>query len=134
MPRDQVVLVLLVEDEEVLRRMTSRTLRRLGHEVTEAQDGQDALDILGPEPDVFDLILTDLTMPRMGGAELVRRVRDLGLRLPFIVASGFADTPEGRAFDRTDGVTFLPKPFTRNELSRAIADAMHDPRGAEEAS
>lgn len=129
-----VLHVLLVDDEEVLRRMTSRTLRRLGHEVTEAHDGREALNLLREDPDLFDLVLTDLTMPRMGGAELVRRVRELGFGLPFIVASGFADTPEGRALDRTDGVTFLSKPFTRSELSRATREATPGPRGAEEAS
>lgn len=118
-----VIHLLVVDDEEVLRKMTARTLRRLGHEATESRDGAEALEAVTAEPDAFDVVLTDLTMPVMGGAELIRRLKDVRPELPVVLASGFADTPEGRALDSSDGIVFLPKPFTRRELARAVEEA-----------
>ncbi len=121
---ERVIHVLVVDDEEVLRRMTARTLRRLGHETTESGHGAEALEAVAADPETFDVVLTDLTMPVMGGGELIRRLKELRPGLPVVLASGFADTPEGRALDTTDGVVFLPKPFTRRELAAALEEAL----------
>lgn len=125
---ERVIHVLVVDDEDVLRRMTARTLRRLGHETTESGHGAEALEAVTADPEAFDVVLTDLTMPVMGGGELIRRLKELRPELPVVLASGFADTPEGRALDTTDGVVFLPKPFTRRELAGALEEALR--RGA----
>ncbi|MEX2471972.1 MAG: ATP-binding protein [Gemmatimonadota bacterium] len=121
---ERVIHVLVVDDEEVLRRMTARTLRRLGHETTESRHGAEALEAVTADPEAFDVVLTDLTMPVMGGAELIRRLKEVRPGLPVVLASGFADTPEGRALDSSDRVVFLPKPFTRRELAHALDEAL----------
>ncbi len=112
--------VLLVDDEPVLLRMTAKILRRLGHDVTSAPNGALALHALTSTSEEFDLVITDLTMPLMGGAELIRRIREIRPDLPVILTSGFADTPEGRSIGSAEGVSFLAKPFTRQELTQAV--------------
>ncbi|MCA1791271.1 MAG: response regulator [Thioalkalivibrio sp.] len=112
--------ILLVDDEPVLLQMTEKILRRLGHDVTAAPNGAAALDVLASAAEAIDLVITDLTMPTMGGAELIRRIRQTRPDLPVILTSGFADTPEGRSLGSAEGVSFLAKPFTHQELAQAV--------------
>ncbi|NJD67638.1 MAG: response regulator [candidate division NC10 bacterium] len=78
--------VLLVDDEPDIRRLLSRHLRRLGYTVGEAADGEEALALVPREgPDV---VITDMAMPRLGGLELIERLRDLAHDLPVIVLTG----------------------------------------------
>ena len=106
--------VLVVEDEAAIRGVVRATLRRAGYVVLEASDGQDALERIAVRRP--DLVLTDVLMPRMGGLALAR---ELGARFPDVrvaFMSGYAaDFGEGSsAVERL--ATFLPKPFTGEEL------------------
>jgi two-component system cell cycle sensor histidine kinase/response regulator CckA len=115
--------VLVVEDQEELRLLLRALLEDLGHDVLEASGPLEALDLLQQQPRV-DLLLTDLLMPRMNGVELVARVRALGLPrvLPVLYVSGWADERLMSQLD--DHETFLQKPFTQEELARALDIAM----------
>jgi signal transduction histidine kinase/CheY-like chemotaxis protein len=111
--------VLVVEDEVAIRGVIRATLRRAGYVVLEATDGQDALmRILARQP---DLVLTDILMPRMGGIALARElaIRHPGVRVAFM--SGYAaDFGEGTGAAEAFA-TFLPKPFTGEELRAFVA-------------
>jgi CheY-like chemotaxis protein len=111
--------ILLVEDEEMVRVVTAEMLSRGGYAVVTANDGEDALRVLDEETQPFDLLFTDLMMPRMTGTELAAQLRARGHDLPVIYSSGYPrdvlldDQPDDRTI-------VLSKPFTGEELSSAV--------------
>ncbi len=120
-------VVLVVEDEDAIRRMVSRVLRKVGFEVTEARDGQEALET-ARRMARLDVVVTDVVMPVMGGPQLVTQLRAErpGVRVVFM---------SGHTFDRLDisGLdacveTFLAKPFAPDQLQSAVEQAMGDRR------
>jgi CheY-like chemotaxis protein len=112
--------ILLVEDEEVVRLVTSLLLQGKGYAVSTACDGREALDLLQAQPRP-DLILLDLWMPRMNGWQFrEQQVRDPALAaIPVLVVSAVADTAEQVA--SLGGVGFLQKPVAVDELFAAVA-------------
>ena len=107
--------ILAVDDDPIVLLNTAATLSDMGHQVLQADSGPAALDVLAREP--IDLLLTDYTMPRMTGAELIDKAREVRPDLKAILASGFASIPEGKVLD----VPRLAKPFSDVELAGAIA-------------
>ena len=114
-PAPKALRILAVDDDAIILLNTATILSDMGHEVLEAHSGKSALDILAHED--VDLMITDFAMPRMSGAELLDTARREYPDLKVIVASGYADLPEGVALD----VPRLAKPFTERELANAIA-------------
>lgn len=88
--------ILLVDDEDTIREGVARLLAALGHRVTEAPGGLEALERLREGLDT-DLVILDLNMPRMDGSETLQRLRDLRTGLPALLATGYAD-------DRVPGI------------------------------
>ena len=110
--------ILLVDDEEVVRSATTAMLRDMGHSVTEATGGSDALDRLstGLRPDV---LITDFKMPRMSGAELADHVRRKWPALPLLIVTGYiGDDNEVR------GMPVLAKPFRQADLAAAVINVV----------
>lgn len=114
-PRTGKRRILLVDDEDLVRRSYGRLLKRMGHEVDGVSSGEAALARLLPEPDSYDLVILDLSMPGMGGAETLARLRDAKFDRPVLILSGYAEAkmPAG-----SDGL--LTKPATRADLDAAI--------------
>ena len=117
-------MVLLVDDEEGVRRVARAALERLGYTVREARDGAAARDRAGKGPEPHAAVL-DLTMPGTGGYELARELRDLYPALPIVLMSGF-DRDEVMAVgdEAVRDYVFLAKPFTRAELAEAVEEAV----------
>jgi PAS domain S-box-containing protein len=113
--RGRALRILAVDDDPIVLLNTAATLADMGHEVLQADSGPAALDVLASEP--VDLLLTDYTMPKMTGAELIERARQTLPDLKVIIASGFASVPEGKVL----GVPRLAKPFSDRDLAGAIA-------------
>jgi PAS domain S-box-containing protein len=113
--------ILVVEDDPSVRGWTVESLRTAGYHVVEASDGEGALAIVARvRPDA---LVTDVVMPRLGGPELARRLRETRPDLPVLLVSGYAPGAESRFVDRA---AFLQKPFTRAKLLdtlRRILDA-----------
>ena len=126
--------VLHAEDEATNRLMVRVLLQREGLRVLEACDGQEALDLLARER--VDLVLMDIQMPRMDGLEAVGRIRsgqagDVARSLPVLAVTAYA-TEEDRGRIMAAGMTgFLGKPFDRDELLRAVRDALGSKRVAD---
>ena len=110
--------ILLVEDEDMVRSVTSAALIRCGYQVLEAQDGNEALRILAQHQGPLDMVLTDVVMPGMGGEELVRHLLAERPDLQVLFMSGYLR--EARLRDRP----FLPKPFTPEILSRKVRQTL----------
>ena len=122
--------ILLAEDAPELRRFAADVLTRAGYQVTEAIDGVDALQRATSLGRAWDLLFTDVVMPRMTGLELARRMRAAAPGLRVLYCSGY--TGIGEAAD-TIGVTghFLQKPFTADELLRAVQLALDEGKAPE---
>jgi PAS domain S-box-containing protein len=117
--------LILVDDHEVVRRTTAAMLVDLGHTVTEAADAHEVLELLESDPARCDMLVSDYAMPVLSGAELIRRARQLRPQLPAVLITGYADTQT--LTPRADDVLILPKPFTAEEISRALGAAMSSP-------
>jgi signal transduction histidine kinase/ActR/RegA family two-component response regulator len=113
--------ILLVDDEDLVRRGTAEMLRDLGHRVVEAEGGAEALVTLTVQSDV-ELVVTDYKMPRMDGAELARRVRATHPGMPILLISGYTG-----AADPIEGLPRLNKPFGLAELADALRRATEQP-------
>jgi CheY-like chemotaxis protein len=110
--------ILLVDDHEEVRGTTAAVLEELGHCVTEAANGAQALAALKNGADGWDLLISDYAMPELSGTDLVQRLREVHPGLPCLIITGYAD---GEAVGgRPDDVMVLSKPFTPGRLSEAI--------------
>jgi two-component system, cell cycle sensor histidine kinase and response regulator CckA len=104
--------VLVVDDLPDLRRTIARVLRRHGWRVVEAVNGAEALAILEGGEESFSLVISDLTMPVLGGLELYRELRSRGLEIPFAVMSGLAELGEVASNEEEASLPFISKPWT----------------------
>ena len=115
--------VLVVEDEEVVRGLVRQMLAGEGYEVLVAQDGEEAIELAGRS--TIDVLLTDLTMPKVGGREVAERLRESQPGLRVIYMSGYAeDLPTGALPPAT---SFLGKPFTFSELTETVHSLLAAP-------
>ncbi|VVM47377.1 PAS domain-containing sensor histidine kinase [Pseudomonas fluorescens] len=111
--------VLVVDDDSLVLTSTSLLLEDLGHRVVSATSGAQALALFD-QGEVIDLMITDMAMPKMSGAQLAHAVRVLKPDLPIILATGYAERLEGFAAQ----LPRLPKPFTQMNLVTIIAQSM----------
>ena len=114
--------ILIVEDTASMRKIEIKLLKSIGLEnILEAEDGTAAVEIL-EEHDDIDLILSDWNMPNMGGYELLLWVRnsDKYADIPFIMATAQADKPQANKAQEAGVSSFIPKPFTAEELEKSI--------------
>lgn len=119
--------ILLVEDQPAVRASTRRMLEALGHSVEEAVNGKDVLVRYEHRIDDFDLLVSDVVMPEMGGSELAQYLSERSPRLKILLISGYSETSIRDASVLQKSAHFLPKPFDRRALAEAIASMYGDP-------
>jgi two-component system cell cycle sensor histidine kinase/response regulator CckA len=117
--------ILLVDDEQSVRAIVLKILRRAHYNVLEAEDGETALRIAEAHPGKIDLVITDMFMPGLRGREVVERLAPTrpGLRALFI--SGYADQDARTGVP--GGANFLNKPFSGQELASAVEKVLKGP-------
>jgi DNA-binding NtrC family response regulator len=122
-PLWQGASVLVVDDEAPIRRIVRRTLQLQAFKVEEAEDGESALILVQAREDPFDLVLTDLKMPRIDGRQLAEVI---SLYRPSVAVVCMSADPAGVALiDGSDtSVPLLQKPFTAPELCDAVRDTL----------
>jgi two-component system cell cycle sensor histidine kinase/response regulator CckA len=114
-------LILVVDDEEAVLRMTTLVLESFGYRVLAADSGAAALTLFTAHRERIKLVFTDMTMPGMDGAALIRKVREIDPRARIIAASGLG----AHEAAKVAGVTrFLPKPYTADTVLKAVTDAV----------
>jgi CheY-like chemotaxis protein len=121
LPPLRPLLILVVDDEELVRQGTAEMLRDLGHRVIEAEGGAEALVTLATRPEI-DAVVTDYKMPRMDGGELARQIRTRSADMPILLISGYTG-----AADPIDGMPRLNKPFGLAELAEGLRRAVDPP-------
>jgi two-component system, cell cycle sensor histidine kinase and response regulator CckA len=116
--------ILLVDDEPALSRVMSQYLRRLGYDVVECGSGTEAWAVFEAEPESFDLVVSDMTLPDIPGPELLARMTSRNPALAVIAASGYpvdhAALPEGLLQE----AAVLQKPFTPTMLAETVAQML----------
>ena len=116
--------VLLVEDEDPVRKFGARALRNKGYKVIEAESGEAALELIRNAAEKIDLLITDVVMPRLDGPGLVREVREIRSDIKVIFISGYAEDAFRRRLDSESDIDFLSKPFSLKQLATKVKDVM----------
>lgn len=117
--------VLLAEDEPAVRAMTRRLLEGMGCSVVDAANGEEALRVFAVVPHAFDVLVTDLVMPMMGGKDLAQAVTRTRPDLPVVFISGYVDEADARR-DLKGSRYFLQKPFKKDDLAGVLAQVSKD--------
>jgi CheY-like chemotaxis protein len=110
--------ILVVDDEPRLAQSLARMLEAQGHETTIAADGLEAWGLFEHQRDAWDMLITDISMPRLDGVSLAQRVRETGSDIRVLFISGHGERPD---VDALSPASFLAKPFRRSALLEAIA-------------
>jgi len=117
--------ILVVEDEDTVRRLTVRILESLGYRVLEARHGGEALLICERHKERIHLVLSDVVMPHIGGPDLVKRLREIRSDFRVLFMSGFTDTPFVEQEPDGQKAPLIFKPFTQEALANRIRSILN---------
>lgn len=118
--------ILFVDDEEPIVFMAHQVLERLGYQVTPRTSSVEALEAFRAQPDNFDLVITDFTMPNMTGIELAPKLLEIRPDIPIIICTGFSEViDENRA--KAVGIReYVMKPIAKEEIARTIRKVLDE--------
>jgi two-component system CheB/CheR fusion protein len=117
-------IVLVVDDEEMIRRYTKSALESLGYTVLLAKDGREAGRLVRARPSEIALVLLDMAMPDMDGIQTLKRIREIRPDLPVVVCSGLGEMDVEGRFAGTAVAGFLSKPYTVRQLAGKVKDCI----------
>ncbi len=120
-------LVLVVDDEVSIRTLIQQTLEDLGYTVISAENGAQAMELFDRSAEEIVVVLLDLAMPVMDGAETALAMHARRPEVPLLVMSGIADDDALRRFGHVRIAGFVPKPFSPDQLAQALAMAVKRP-------
>jgi CheY-like chemotaxis protein len=112
--------ILFVDDEKMLVEWGSITLERLGYTVTAVTDSREALRAFSADPSLFDLVITDQSMPNMAGSQLCSELLKLRPGMPIILCTGHSETISPERAKEIGISQFLMKPVVKQELAEAV--------------
>ncbi len=112
--------VAIIDDEESVALLTQQALEHYGYRPVVYNRARDCLGRLLEQPDAFQLVITDHTMPEMTGLELIKALRAVGSRVPVLMFSGYGRDLDAMEFTRLDRFAFLGKPFELGALLREV--------------
>ena len=115
---------MLVEDDESVRNLSRLVLEERGYTVLAAESGAKALETFGPLAAAIDLVVTDVIMPQMSGAELVTRLQEMHPSVKVLYVSGYTEEATIHRGVLLEGVDFLQKPFTPEALARKVREVL----------
>jgi two-component system response regulator PilR (NtrC family) len=118
--------VLVVDDEQSLRDVLSIMLKRAGYAVTSAMDGEEAIELLNRE--IFDLVITDLRMPKIDGMEVLKAVRSVSPETVVLIITAFATADSAVEAMKQGAYDYLTKPFQVDEVQLIIRNALEKRR------
>jgi CheY-like chemotaxis protein len=113
--------ILVIDDEEIVRRMLDKAISDMGYEVLTAPNGPRGIETFQQAHDRVDAVVLDMVMPRLGGEATFHRLREIEPDVPVLIASGYARNSGVERLTKAGAAGFLPKPFQVDELSRLLA-------------
>ena len=121
---DRNKFVLLVDDEQLVLEVGTRMLQYLGHDVLEARDGQEAIDLYKKNKKSLDIVILDMNMPGMNGAVVYNQLRRIQPDVKVLIASGYFDNHCVRNILKNGYTDFIQKPFNIDILSEKLAEML----------
>jgi two-component system cell cycle sensor histidine kinase/response regulator CckA len=116
--------VLLVEDEDAVRRFAVEALKSKGYDVLQASDGIEALDVMKANGNRVDIVVSDVIMPEMDGPTLLKELRKTNPKLKFIFVSGYPDDAFKNNLDPNSEYAFLPKPYSLAQIAAVVKEQL----------
>jgi len=131
--------VLVIDDTKNIRMLLTTCLELKGYSVLTAEDGKSAIEIVQDEKDNIEMIFLDIRMPEMNGTEVLKIIREMGIKCPVIIMTAYATVKNAVDCTRLGAVAYLQKPFSPdrvssvlNEILTATENYSDDPRLLEE--
>lgn len=124
-PASKPPVILLVEDETMVREITGQVLSHAGYSVLESSNAKEALQIAGSHDGPIDLLLTDIVMPEMNGADLAQHMLSRQPDLVTIFMSGYAEHDVLKKA-KFNSATHIQKPFTIDALLSSVSEALNE--------
>jgi PAS domain S-box-containing protein len=122
--------ILFIDDEKSIVKLCTRTLERQGYHLTGEQDSMGALMRIKNDPDKFDLIITDMAMPKMDGLQLAKKTYEINPDIPVLICSGFSEKLDKTANDLSPNIKAkLDKPLQVQELIKKVREILDQNRG-----
>jgi len=118
-------VVLVVEDQEEVRKLVCRALEGQGYHILHASDGPEALEVARRHPGTIHLLVTDVVMPGMNGRDLARRLTEVRQGLKVLFMSGYTEDAVVHRGVLDKGIDFIQKPFSPRELAAIVAEILH---------
>ena len=116
--------ILLVDDEKAIIKMEQQVLERLGYQITSKTDSVEALEVFKANPNDFDLIITDMTMPKMTGLQLTNEIKAVKTDIPVIICTGFSDQINEEISAELGIQGYVTKPVIKREIAQTIRDVI----------
>ena len=116
--------ILVVEDDESVREFVCSALRTSGYAVYEAENGVAALELIREKNLTFDLLITDLIMPKMNGDELAANVKEMFPTASVLFTSGYTNNNIVHNGVLREGVNFMHKPYSAHEISKKVRNIL----------
>ena len=121
--------ILFVDDEEMIVSLAQQTLEQLGYHVTSHTSSMAALEAFKAKPDNYDLVITDMTMPKMTGAQLTAELREIRPDIPVILCTGYSETINEEKIEIMGISAYIEKPILRNKMAEVIQRVFDDKEG-----
>ncbi|NDY74390.1 hypothetical protein DO021_19155 [Desulfobacter hydrogenophilus] len=119
--------ILLVDDEVSVAKFESRMLSRLGYQLTTKTNSVDALNAFKSNPDFFDLVISDMTMPHMTGDQLAKEILSIKPGMPIIICTGFSERIINQSWAENESIGvkgFLMKPIVKSDMAQMVRDVL----------
>jgi len=116
--------LLFVDDEELIVDVTGDMLERLGYDVETKKNPLEALELFQSNPDHFDLVITDMTMPQMSGVKLSEKLRTIRPDIPVIICTGHSPLIDQENAKSMGIAAFVMKPFVMKNIAKTIRNVL----------
>jgi CheY-like chemotaxis protein len=121
--------VLLADDESSIRTLAKQILEQKGYKVKVVSDGVEALELFRAGPDEFDLVVTDMGMPKMNGLQLSKEIRKIRSGTPIVICTGYSKQIDEEKYGQIGINALLIKPMTKNALTKTVRKALDEAKG-----
>src|SRR5205085_12473638 len=128
LPDSQYKTILLVEDNEIVRRVASRSLQKRGYTVLEADGSEQAIRLAAEKGGTIDLMLTDVIMPGMNGRQLYERLALTCPQMKVLFMSGYSEEIVVHRGILDEGIQFIEKGFTAESLAQKVRQVLEEPQ------